>query len=399
MLNRWSYVLLSFVAATVIFVSCKPKSSPDDVLPTVYSPNVIIGSDNQVLYALDPTTGAKSWELGLPCPIIASPLVYNGSVYIASSKTDTIYKINSRTGSVTKKITFANGNAGVKATPIADANLLYVAGISGGLFAIDTGSGVTKWSFSANGSMESSPVLYDGSVYISTTTGYIYRFGKTYGNSSSSSTAGVAATWAMNLPGAKFVSSPAIASPYLFVGSVNDSAVYCVYLDCPTNVGVKRWAYKTQGGVRSSPTIYGGYCIFGCDDFKVYCIDTGMDITQTQPDKNWITSVKSEVTSSPYAYGQVIYVGCKDYKMYALKMGGGGVKWFFATNGIITSSPLAYNGKVYVGSYDKYLYAVDTARGTLLWKTNVNGQIECSPTLDDLTKLTGNNSGISGYVN
>jgi outer membrane protein assembly factor BamB len=77
----------------------------------------------------------------------------------------------------------------------------------------------------------------------------------------------------------------------------------------------------------------------------------------------------------------------------------GSAKWTFSSNGVITSSPLAYNGTVYVGSFDKYLYALDTARGTLKWKANINGQIECSPVIDDLTKLTGHNSQISGYTN
>ncbi len=383
----------------MIFTSCKPKLSPDTELPIEYSPNVIIGSDNQVVYALNPTTGIKAWELGLPCKIVASPIVYRGSVYIASSDRDTIYKINSKTGQITKKITFANGSAGVKATPIADANLLYVAGTSGNIFAIDTGTYITKWSYTADGPLEASPTIYNGSVYFASTVGTVYRMEKTYGNTVS--TSAPFPIWSLSLPKAKFVSSPAIGDPYLFIGSVNDSNMYCLLLDVPGGggTGVKYWQYKTSGGIRSSPNAYKGTCIFGCDDFNVYCIDTGLAPLTTVPDLRWKTHVNSEVTSSPFGYNQVVYVGCKDYNLYALKIGDGHVKWSFKSNGIITSSPLPYNGLIYVGSYDKYLYALDSAKGTLKWKSNINGQIQCSPVLDDLTKLTGYNSGISGYTN
>jgi eukaryotic-like serine/threonine-protein kinase len=397
--QRWSYVLLSLLASSLIFGSCKPKISSDDPSPVVYSPNVIIGSNNQVVYALNPTTGVKSWELGLPCQILASPIVYKGSVYIASSNRDTIYKVNSRTGEITKKITFGNGSAGVKATPIADGNLLYVAGMSGTLFAIDTGSYNTKWSYTANGPLESSPTIYNGSIYFASTLGTVYRMEKTTGNITPGDPP--VPTWSLNISGAKFVSSPAIGDPFLFIGSVNDSNMYCLLLDVPGGggTGVEYWRYKTKGGIRSSPNAYKGTCIFGCDDFTVYCLDTGLAPFTTVPDLRWKTTVASEVTSSPVGYNQTVYVGCKDYKLYALKIADGKVKWSFSSGGIITSSPLPYNNMVYVGSYDKYLYALDSARGTVKWKSNINGQIDCSPVLDDLTKLTGYNSQISGYTN
>lgn len=401
--QRWTYVLLSLLSASMIYVSCKkPTYSPDEVLPISYSPSVIISSNNQVVYALNPTTGAKNWELGLPCAVLASPIVYNGSVYIASSNRDTIYKINSRTGAITKKITYSGGSAGAKATPVADGNLLYVASMSGGFFAIDTGTYVTKWSMTADGPIQASPTIHNGKVYIASTMGTIYCYEKTNGTTAPMP-ASPFATWYLNIPGAKFVSSPAVGAPYLFIGSVSDSNMYCVYLDVPGGggIGVVRWIYKTQGGIVSSPAAYAGTCIFGCNDFRLYCLDTTIDPVMgiTVPEARWVDSMHSEITSSPFAYNQVVYVGCKDYRVYALKIINGTIKWSFSTNGIVTSSPLVYNGMVYAGSYDKHLYALDTNRGTLKWKSNINGQIECSPVLDDFTKLTGSNSQISGYTN
>ena len=404
--QSWSRLLLILFATSMLLGSCKRNYSTDAPIPAVYSPSIIIGSDNFVVYALDPSNGSKNWELALPCPLMASPLLYGNFVYLANSTRDTLYKVNAKTGEIVKKITYAGGGAGATATPVADGNLIYLASLNGSLYVIDTGAYTTKWTYAAGGSMLASPTVYLGNVYIATTTGSIFCLEKTNGNPVA--TAAPAPTWSLNIPTARFVSSPAICgttpSTFLYIGSQSDSNMYSIWLDLPstTTTGVIRWQYKTKGAILSSPTLYGGYCIFGCSDFKVYCIDTTLDIFNpgAGPEPKWIdSSMHSEVTSSPYAVNQVIYVGCKDYKLYALNMLDGRAKWAFATSGVITSSPVVYKGSVYVGSFDKNIYAIDTAKGTLKWSKNVNGQIECSPVIDDFSQLKGYNSSVSGYVN
>ncbi|GAA4468671.1 hypothetical protein GCM10023093_26750 [Nemorincola caseinilytica] len=379
-----------------MLTSCKKEYSPDEVLPVSYSPSIVVGSNNQVLYGINPTTGEKNWELGLSFPVKASPILYKGSVYLVSSFRDSVIKINAKTGEVTKRFSFGGG-VGTVSTPIADGNLLYIGSSNGRLYAIDTGTGIEKWSYATNGPIESSPTIHGNNIYVATTVGSVYRFEKTAGNSSANTSIPASPTWNLDVPGARFVSSPAVAEPYMFVGSISDSNMYCIYLD----TAVVRWSYKALGAIRSSPAAYGGTCIFGANDFRVYCLDTTIDPVNGMftPEERWVDSLYSEVTSSPYASNQMVYVGCKDYKLYALRIINGSVKWTFATNGIITSSPVLYGSSVYIGSYDKNLYALDTLRGTLKWKYNVNGQIDCSPVLDDFSKLTGYNSQISGYTN
>ncbi len=398
--KRWIYVLVSLVATSIVVSSCQREYSSDDVLPTSYSPSIIVGSNNQVLYGLHPVTGEKNWELGLTTPIYASPIVYNGSVYVAAQNADVVFKIDGRTGEKTQDIYYTGGGAGARATPIADEGLLYIASMNGTIYAIDTSNLTVKWSYATNGPIESSPTIHNGNIYVTTIMGGVYCFEKTNGTTATLP-APASPTWTLNLPNASFVSSPAVAEPYMFVGSQSDSNMYCIYLDAPGggSVGAVRWVYKTQGPIKSSPAAYAGTCIFGSNDFHLYCLDTSLDIGITVPEARWIDSMNSEIVSSPYAYNQVVYVGCKDNRVYALKIINGAPKWTFSTNGIITASPLAYKGKIYIGSHDKYLYALDTARGTPIWKSNINGQIECSAVADDLNTLNGHNSQISGLTN
>ena len=390
MLHRFSQIVLCFIASSVFFVSCSKsgQSSDSPAVPT-YSQSVIIGSDNGVLYAYNPANGSKNWELSLPASIYSSPLVYQGRVYVGTvalppvfANCDTLYKINSNTGVIVKKITIAGAlSFSMKATPIADGKLLYIATTNDSLYVIDTGTAAVSWRFGADAPLESSPTIYNGNVYFASTNGTIYCVDKTTG----------VLTWSYNAgPGKSFTSSPSISAPYLYIGC-NDSSMYCMFLTSATTTGVNKWTYKTGGAINSSPACAFGKCIFGSNDFRVYCLDTSTGL------KVWIDSTHSNVNSSPIIYGQVVYIGSNDYNLYALNIINGGVKWKFSTNGLIKSSPMAYKGMLFIGSYDKYFYAIDST-GNLKWSTNVNGQMECSPAYDDLSG-SSYNSQVSGYVN
>ena len=435
--QRWRSIKLSIIlslsaVSILYFAACKKQSSTDTPLPTSYYPSIIINNDNQVVYALNPSSGQKNWQFGMfvpagyslltpTVPIVynPSPLLYNESVYIAYSqhdptRTDTVFKVNARTGALIKKIT-PNPNEifNIQATPIANGNLLYVAGagVNNELYAIDTGTYVTKWEYTADGPIISSPTLYGNNLYFATTAGTIYCIDATLGPTGSSN-------WTykpVDSPGApihaSFYSSPAVSPPYLFIGSVTDSNMYCIFLNnpttpinhTPTRWEIERWRYKTQGPIYSSPSLYAGNCIFGCGDFRVYCLDTFINPTSViaptfAPTAVWVDSLYSNVYSSPYVYNQVVYIGCNNYNLYALNIINGGIKWEFATKGLIKSSPIVYNGLVYIGSYDMYMYAVDTTFGNIKWQWNTNGQIQDAPVIDNLTG-SSYNSGISGFCN
>jgi eukaryotic-like serine/threonine-protein kinase len=94
--------------------------------------------------------------------------------------------------------------------------VVYVGSNDAHLYAIDSQTGQPRWKFKTGFGVESSPVIYDGSV---------------------------------------------------FVGS-NDNVLYA--LDGQT--GQARWRFETQGNISSSPTISRGVLYFGSDDFHLYAI-------------------------------------------------------------------------------------------------------------------------------
>jgi outer membrane protein assembly factor BamB len=408
MLYRWRNLFVMLVAAVLFVAGCKKQFSSDNPLPTSYYPSIILSSDNKVVYAVDPGTGKKNWEFSMPVGLTnpsiyfaPSPLVYNNMVYMGAYNSDTIYKINGKTGALVKKmIIYPYAYFTLQSTPIADGKLLYISTTNDTLYAIDTGTGNVAWKFASSWDQTpfvASPVIYQNNIYVASTGGHVYCIDKLNGPDA---TTGLP-IW--DYPGydsvatGSFVSSPTISAPYLYVGSKNDSNMYCIYLNPappPTPVdptpGQLRWRFKTLGNITSSPTSYAGICLFGCSDFRLYCVDT-----QTGTAK-WTFATSSQISSSPIISNQVVYVGSYDYNLYAVNLINGKKKWNFATKGLIKSSPLPYNGSVYVGSYDGYLYSVDSAFGTLKWSFKINGNIECSPAIDDYSNKQYN-SGISGY--
>jgi len=432
MSHRLSSILLSLAIASFLFAACGKKFSSDKPIPVSYYPSVIISSDNYVVYAINPSTGLKNWQFSMPwdsvgasgAPFKPSAIVYHERVYLTAANSDTVYKLNANTGVLIAKLTvsghttvpFPSHFFTIVGTPIADGNLLYLATTNDTLYAIDTGTGATKWKFGTTGTDMSpfyaSPVIYNNNIYVASlgsnpiggNGGHIYCINKTSGPDVNGNP-----IW--DYPGldsfsyASFISSPSISSPFIYAGSVSDSNMYSIFLNPPPppvagTVPIPcplHWTFKTGGNIYSSPTTYAGICIFGSDDFNVYCLDTAVSSIAKHAAR-WICPTGGQVRSSPIISNQSVYVASYDYYLYSLRIIDGRVpNWKYKTKGLIKSSPLPYNGSVYVASYDNYIYSVDTARGSLKWNYYVGGNIECSPCIDDLSSSNQINSGISGY--
>ncbi len=404
-------ILLTLTAASLIFAGCRRNFSHDNPIPDSYYPSIVLSSDNRVVYAIDPGTGKKNWEYSLPVSIVPtpvefapSPLIYNDRVYMASVNSDTIYKLNAKTGAlVAKLVTNPYFNFTMQSTPIADGNLLYLATTNGTIYAIDTGTGAVKWQFSSPTDLTpyiASPVIYKKNIFVASTGGHVYCIDKVNGPDA------ITGYPIWDYPGwgltdtASFISSPAISYPYLYVGSAIDSNMYCMYVDpwpdpvtpvVPTS-GILHWKYKTLGNIKSSPSAYAGICIFGSNDFNVYAVDSQLGILRW----NHPFRTNSQINSTPFVNNGIIYIGSYDYNLYAINIIDGSKKWNFATKGLIKSSPLPYKGNIYVGSYDGSMYVVDSAFGVQKWYFKINGNIQCSPAIDDYSGIQIN-SGISGY--
>ncbi len=380
-IRRFFTFYLGLGLLSMVLFSCSKNMSSDTPLNPVYYPSIIISSDNQFVYSFDLTTGVKHWEYNVNDDVFASPLLYNGMVYIPALN-GIVYKLDARSGKLVSKFILNNGAYQLMATPIAFNNLLFFGATNDSMYAVDTATNSIKWRFGTGNKIVSSPTISNGKLVFASYDGNVYCLDATSGLS----------VWTYTTANTdSFYSSPAVNGSFVFIGGLNKT-MYELHMSDGSLV----WKMSTQGSIQSSPTIFGGHCIFGCNDYRVYCLDSikGKII--------WADSTSDRVISSPVPdiNNQTIVIGSDDGHVYSLNILNGTTKWSFTSplNYMFESSPIVYNGIVYAGGFDKYLYALDPATGNIKWKQNINGVIRCSPVIDDLG--TGStNSGISGFTN
>ncbi len=165
------------------------------------------------ILALDAGSGTQRWFYATNGSVAASPVLAASEV-IAPSKDGTVYALDAGTGRLRWR---ARVSAGVSSPALFDGTL-YVGGgafgTGGVLTALDASTGAPKWSFNANGPIQSSVTYADGKVFFSTNAadGTIYALGASSG----------ALVWAYTPSPRQYIfGSPVVADGHVFAPSDN----------------------------------------------------------------------------------------------------------------------------------------------------------------------------------
>jgi glucose dehydrogenase len=161
-------------------------------------------------------------------------------------------------------------------------------------------------------------------------------------------------------------SSPAVANGVVYIGSLS---FYLYALRADT--GTVLWKYPINEA--ASPAVADGVVYFGSPGGNVYALNA-----QTGA-KLWEYPIPDTVDSSPTVANGIVYVGAVDNKLHALDAQTGIQLWEYKTGNLVYSSPAVANGVVYFGSGDNYVYALNTGTGALLWKYATGGPVSSSP--------------------
>src|SRR6266566_9365886 len=202
--------------------------------PAVVNGVVYVGSDDQNVYALNSTTGAKKWSFHAGGGIdFSSPAVANGVVYIGSGDHN-VYALNATTG--VELWSFTTGNE-VRSSPTVANGVVYVGSDDQDVYALDAKTGLKKWSFATGGGVLDAPAVAHGVVYIGCGAGTVYALNATTG----------ALLWRFSTGFTNFNSSPAVANGVVYIGS-GDHNVYALN----ATTGAKLWSFTTGSFVFSS---------------------------------------------------------------------------------------------------------------------------------------------------
>ncbi len=312
---------------------------------------IYVGSVDHFLYAID-SQGKEKWHTELAGPVISSPAISNGYIYVTAASLSGIsmdatgngylYKMSSN-GSKTVLHTFPNI---VGTSPVIDSNgTVYVGCLDHNVYAIGQ-DGKEVWKFKTNGRIGSSPALScdESVIYFGSEDGYLYAVESSDGTQK----------WRYQTSGA-IISSPAIdASGTVYVGSL-DGYVYAVKKD-----GTLAWKYDTHSRIGSSPSISNETVYVGNESGNLYAIDV------SNGKLKWTYKTGGYIMSSPAIDAdEIVYVGSADGYLYAVKEDGT-LAWKYPTGDVVGSSAaIGTNGDIYFGSNSGYVYAIRGDGATL----------------------------------
>ncbi len=301
------------------------------------------------------------WQYDAGSGITASPLVRDSVMIVCTLKGE-LHAVDVQTG---KRIGYISLDGAVTGTPVWNRSWIYAPISNEGqtMEVIDIDDGSVNWRAKV-GECESSPLLIDRYMYVTTLNGYLYCLNVVNGDE----------IWKF-ATAPEDVRQPIRSSPAsdgnVIVFGCDDGNVYAV--DRAT--GKERWKYKTGGSIFGSPIIADSRVLVGSLDGTFYCLDfhTGKEL--------WTHSLKSPMYGSPSANDSLVFVGTSDNHCYALRLADGKLVWTFTANSIINSAPLVSGGVLYVGSLDKNVYALRTQTGEEVWHFETEGRIKVSPVL------------------
>jgi outer membrane protein assembly factor BamB len=165
-------------------------------------------------------------------------------------------------------------------------------------------------------------------------------------------------------------SSPAVVDGRVYIGS-QDKNIYS--LDAYT--GSKIWNFPTEYRITSTPAVVGGKVYTGADDGYIYCINaiTGTELWKKNLYGGNVPGILVEAStfqprSSPIVVGNRLYVGALDSNVYCLDTAANGnTLWTYPTEGPICGSPAYADGVIYIASTDRNVYALNAANGNKIW--------------------------------
>ncbi len=293
------------------------------------------------------------WSFNCEEEVRASPLVYNGILYIGAYDNN-LYALDAQGGKFLWKFP---AQRGICSTACAWERFVAFGSEDGNVYALNAQSGQLHWTARTGGPVRSSPRLLADILYVGSDDQLIYALDPRRGEQ----------LWSYRTWGA-VRSSAVLAGGSVFVGS-DDGHVYAL----EARRGEQQWKTRTGAAVISSPVVWEGLVLVGSWDSFVYALD------QRSGWPAWKFRTNGRVTSSPFVYGNRLYIGSADGNLYCLDARNGKQVWKFESGGFITSSPQVANGRVYVGAGNGRVYCLDGDSGREIWSFQTGKPVPSSP--------------------
>jgi outer membrane protein assembly factor BamB len=286
--------------------------------PVVAYGKLYIANNAGVMFAIEARTGNEKWRYDAKRCTAASPAVANRIVYQVflnhppcnaqgSDLDGEIIAFHAIGGRIKWRRTIGPSET----SPLVSNGLVYAGDWNGKVYAFDTATGKTRWTFSTGGKVKGGVAVSGNRLYVGSYDGHVYalnaRTGRQIWRASAQARLG---------PTGTFYATPAVAYGRVYIGST-DHKVYSF----GATTGAVRWSHTTGSYVYSSPAVWRLRVYIGSHDEHLYCFDAAT----------------------------------------------GDVRWSYDAHGVISGSPTVIDGIVYFSTARNRTYALDARNGKLLW--------------------------------
>jgi outer membrane protein assembly factor BamB len=316
-------------------------------------------------------------------------------------------------------------------SPVFEDGTIYIATITGRIFAINLVKKRIKWQRDVGSSVVSSPLIHNKILVAATYDSWFkpitsrrknFVFGINIEDGKQ--------LWDCEISGNIFSSPCIIDNTSIVLGSTKS----CIYAIDVYNGNVK-WIFETEGEVWSSPSYNGKEIFVGCDDGFIYCLDTDGSLywktnlkgkvrsstpcLSSDQDPNssifvgtysggmfclnqstgvikWSKSISKPVMASPATIKNKVFFAASDNKIYCFQVDDGSKIWSFETAERIWSSPCLTEGggTIFFGSLDSHIYGIDINSGVQTWKFPTMNIIDSSPAIASSMMFIGSRDGL-----
>ena len=296
-------------------------------------------------------------------------------------------------------------------SPAIAGGVVYIGSMSGHLYAIDQQTGKEKWNFKSRMPIASSAAVVDGTVYFTSSAGSLaaidaatgqpkWVFAAEYERKFEAKGLHGYPSAAQTIPDAwdVYTSSPAVVDGKVYFGS-GDGGVYAV----DAKSGVLQWKFATQDVVHASPAVVNGVVYIGSWDGRLYAIDaaTGQQKWAFEGGKDPAIHNQVGFQSSAAVVDGTVYVGSRDAHVYAIDAATGRRKWDYPTSkSWVNGTPAVRDGVVYAGTSDSSRFmALDARTGRLRWNFDAKSYVFSSAALAGEIAYFGSHNGRLYAVN
>lgn len=321
------------------WVDGAPAIGPDG---TLYA----VSNDEGEIFALDSKTGKKKWTTD----VTKHPIKYEIMQHIPGQE-DT--------------------NAFSSSPVIGPNGKVYVGSLDKRVYALDSKTGVIKWTFMTGDTIQSSPVIGPGDmVIIGSGDGTYFALNGRTG----------AKMWAFNANMEGALPTPNVGSNgliYLYGYSGGSAKLYAL-----DSSGKITWERKLKDGFSMETAVGFDGTVYACIGTRIYALDG------TTGTVKWKFDAGSELELPTDGLNNMLYVTSHDWKLYAIDCKTGVKKW--TINNIDSVFPclvIGSDGTVYVGCTNPPgLEALNGKTGKRKWVVQMlgpasNGIIDANDTI------------------